>query len=88
MVTIQKRGLAHGAKHMFITVSLFVSMVAFSHCHKGCKPPMTAAELEELYRAEQVACATSAKTLLESKACRAAVDARWGITDSGVNGHD
>ena len=80
MVTVQKRGLASGAKHMLVTIALFTGMVAFSHCNHACKPP-TAAELEALYRAEQVACATQSKTLLESKACRAAVDARWGIRD-------
>lgn len=36
------------------------------------------------YTAAQLDCLASAQTLQESKACRAKVDAKWGISDASV----
>lgn len=43
------------------------------------------ASAEDAYRAELLRCVDKARTLPESKACRASVDARWGISDGGVD---
>lgn len=38
-----------------------------------------------VYAAEQTTCASTAKTLAESKACRANVDRAWGLSDAGTD---
>lgn len=47
-----------------------------------CATPMAAAQntAEAAYGAELIKCVDDAKTLAESKACRANVDAKWNVT--------
>lgn len=62
---------------LFIAGVLFVARVV-----AGCSGP-AAAGAEAAYGASLLRCVDEAKTLAESKACRAAVDARWGV-DGGA----
>jgi len=48
----------------------------------GCSA--THASADAAYTAQQLACVDSATTLAESKACRAKVDLKWGISDSSA----
>jgi len=56
----------------------------------GCKPAQapTAAQVaaEGAYGAALLRCVDEAKTLAESKACRARVDAAWEITQTATDG--
>lgn len=56
------------------TLAFVVIMGALIAC-----TPRTPAQAEALYTAEQLRCVDVATTLAESKACRAKVDARWGV---------
>ena len=53
-----------------------------AHC-TSCSAPMTPQEkahvANETYAAEQVACVEKSATIVESRACRADVRARWGV---------
>ena len=48
----------------------------------GCSAAHTTADAA--YTAAQLDCVANAQTLVESKACRAKVDAKWGINDSSA----
>lgn len=61
----------------FVGAVLFVARVA-----AGCSGPAKTAA-ETAYGASLLRCVDEARTLAESKACRAAVDARWGV-DGGA----
>lgn len=62
-----------------VTVLAFVgAILLLCRC---AAPAKTAAE--SAYGASLLRCVDEAKTLAESKACRAAVDARWGV-DGGA----
>lgn len=52
----------------------------------GCSsPPSTAATAaESAYTADLVRCVDKASTLAESKACRAQVNASWGIVETAT----
>lgn len=54
----------------------------------GCAQPPTAAQAaaEGAYGASLLKCVDDAKTLAESKACRARVDAEWGVVQTGKDG--
>lgn len=55
-----------------------VAAIAMSGC-AGSAPPGAQ------YAAEQASCASTSRTLAESKACRARVDRAWGV-DAGADG--
>lgn len=66
-----------------VAVLAFVGAVLFvARTAAGCSGP-AAAGAEAAYGASLLRCVDEAKTLAESKACRAAVDARWGV-DGGA----
>lgn len=48
----------------------------------GCSAAHTTADAA--YTAAQLDCVQKSKTLAESKACRAKVDLKWGISDSSA----
>lgn len=51
----------------------------------GCKPSQTASTAAEAaYGAALLKCVDDAKTLAESKACRARVDAEWNVTQTAT----
>lgn len=84
--TLHPERLAGSAKHMLVTVALFVGMVAFSHCNHACKlptGPLSPAELEAKYTAELVLCSTTAKTKADAAACRHAVNQKYGLCETG-----
>jgi len=54
-------------------VFLLSAPVALCRCQ-----PRTPEQAEAAYLAQQVACVERARTLAESRACRAEVDRRWG----------
>jgi hypothetical protein len=73
-------------KHTFaMALFLFASGVAIGAC--SGKPP-TAAQVaaEGAYGAALLQCVDQAKTLADSKACRAKVDAQYGVTQTGKDG--
>lgn len=53
-----------------------------SACHSTPQPTAAQVAAEGAYTAELVACVEQAKTLAESKECRAEVNKRWGITET------
>lgn len=73
-----------------VTVGLaFLAFVFALHLCTGCSSPQpTAAQVaaEGAYGAALLKCVDDAKTLQESKACRARVDAEWGITQTAKDG--
>lgn len=64
-----------------MALALFGWGMLFTHCAEAPKPKPTEAQAaaEGAYGAELLACVERAKTLAESKACRAVVDKRWGV---------
>lgn len=54
----------------------------------GCAQPSTAAQAaaEGAYGASLLKCVDDAKTLAESKSCRARVDAEWNVVQAGKDG--
>lgn len=61
--------------------TLFLCMVAFGHCGKGCKPPQSAAEVEAAYTAELLACSEKAATKADAKSCRHDVNTKYGLCE-------
>lgn len=61
-----------------------------AHCMgcwpKASKPTPAQVAAEASYGAALLACVEEAKTLAESKACRAKVDAAWGVTQTATDG--
>lgn len=51
-------------------------------CHNQPSPTAAQVAAEGAYTGELVACVEAAKTLADSKACRAEVNKRWGITET------
>lgn len=51
-------------------------------CSQAKPPTVQQAAAEGAYTAELVACVEEAKTLAESKACRAEVNKRWGVVET------
>ena len=74
-------GLIREAKRAVVGLLVFGGIAGFANCHTGCKPAAGAAEVEAAYTAEIVGCSAKAKTLAESRACRAAVNLRYGLCD-------
>ncbi len=74
--------MRHTVPFMFC---LFAFGCVFAHCI-GCKSPTTSAQAaaEGAYGAELVRCVDAATTLAESKACRATVDAKWGVVQTAA----
>lgn len=67
-----------------MVLALFALGAIVSHC-VGCGPRQpTAAQVaaEAAYGAALLQCVDQAKTLAESKACRARVDAEWGVVQT------
>lgn len=62
--------------------ALFAAGCLFLHCTPP-KPPPTAQQLaaEGAYTGDLLVCVEQAKTLAESKACRAEVNKRWGVVE-------
>ena len=58
----------------FFSASLVFLAVSASAC-----TPRTPAQAEAAYTAEQLRCVDVSTTLAESKACRRAVDEKWGV---------
>lgn len=69
---------------VFIALCLVVGL-ALQFCDLGCAsaPAATPAAAEASYTAQQLKCIDDSNTREESRACRAAVDKRWGV-DSGA----
>lgn len=64
-----------------LTVLLFVGAVLLvCRVLAGCGPTA-----EATYGGQLALCVKRAKTRAESRACRAEVDARWGLTDGGTD---
>lgn len=66
------------------TVALVLCLYALGFTvTEGCSTPPTKTQkevaAEGAYGAELARCVDAAKTLAESKACRARVDAEWGV---------
>ncbi len=57
---------------------LLVALFLVAKC-TGC----VAGAAEAAYTAALVRCVDKAETLSESRACRSAVDAKWGLKDAG-----
>ncbi len=62
-------------------VLVFAGLVSVAHCGSGCKPPQSTAEVEAAYTAELVSCSVHAPTLAEAKACRRAVNTKYGLCE-------
>ncbi len=80
MVTVQysTAGLMTVAKKSLIGLLLFIGVASASHCNQGCRP-VSYADTEAAYTAELVHCSTVAKTKAEAKACRFAVNTKYGL---------
>ncbi len=59
-----------------------IGAVLCAACHSTPPPDAKQLAAEGAYTGELVACVEQAKTLAESKACRAEVNKRWGITET------
>ena len=70
------------AKRSLVGVAVFTAIAATGSCLAGCRPADSAADVEAAYRAEIVACSAHAKTLADAKACRRAVNTRYGLCES------
>lgn len=70
-----------------MSLALFALAWIVAPC-TGCSRPPTAAQAaaEGAYGAALLKCVDDAKTLAESKACRARVDAEWGVVQAGKDG--
>ena len=66
-----------------IVVTLAGCLVAIDACH-GARPYDVAAE--GAYGAALLRCVDEARSLAESKSCRARVDAEWGVVQTGRDG--
>jgi hypothetical protein len=62
--------------------ALFGAGMLFLHCAPQPVPSPKQLAAEGAYTADLVACVEEAKTLAESKACRAEVNRRWGIVET------
>lgn len=62
-----------------------VVVLAVTYCLPGCTALKQEAA-ETTYSGQQLECVSGAHSLMESKKCRAEVDARWG-RDGGADGN-
>ncbi len=70
-----------------VLVLMITSAGGLALTPQGCSSDKAKkAEAESAYTAEQLACVDRASTLEESKACREAVRAKWGVLDAGKDG--
>lgn len=70
--------LLNEAKKALFGLSVFCGLVAVAHgC--ACMPITSPAEVDAAYRAELVGCSKTAPTLEASKACRRAVNTKYGL---------
>lgn len=77
-------------KHGILAAALccFALACVVGHC-VGCasrQPTAEQAAAEGAYGAALLKCVDDATTLAESKACRARVDAQWGVVQTGKDG--
>jgi hypothetical protein len=63
-----------------------VLVLAVAYLVPGCTAIKQDAA-EATYSGQQAECVAEAQSLGQSKKCRAEVDARWGRTDGGADGH-
>lgn len=81
--------MMHHLRLLAFVLGMFIFGARFAACLAGCAtPPATAARVaaEGAYGAALLDCVEKSSTLAESKACRARVDAAWGITQTGKDG--
>ena len=74
--------IAQGAKEMAGILCLLFGMAAVSHCGTGCTPDgqvQVPTNKEMNYTVDLTACSAGAATLAEAKACRKAVNQRYGL---------
>ncbi len=81
LLTTSIAGLVKTACEMAVGVGLIFTFAAFAHCNTGCHPMPSPAEVDAAYRAEIVACSTQAPTREAARACRVAVNTRYGLCD-------
>jgi hypothetical protein len=74
------RGQAIEYVGFVLGVSLCVARLA------ACTPQQASVAAEGSYGAELLRCVDRSTTLAESKACRATVDQRWGVTVTDAGG--
>jgi len=82
IVEFSPKNLFKVAKRSLAGLVVFTAIAALGSCHLGCSPVKGAAEVEAAYTAELTACSATAKTLAEAKACRKAVNTRYGLCES------
>lgn len=82
IVEFSPQRLLSVAKRSLAGLAVFTAVAALGSCHTGCTPVKGAAEVEAAYTAELTACSATAKTLAEAKACRRAVNTRYGLCES------
>lgn len=73
------------------TIPFALALFGLATVIANCKTPSpTQAQIaaEGAYGAELLRCVDAAKTLAESKACRAVVDAKWGVVQTARDGGD
>lgn len=66
----------------FVVLLFIAGVLCMTRAVAGCHGP-AAAGAEAAYGASLLRCVDEAKSLAESKACRARVDAEWGV-DGGA----
>jgi DNA-binding transcriptional regulator PaaX len=64
------------------TLSAFGLLSTLLACSPSAQYQAAQVAAESAYTAELVQCVDKSETLAESKACRALVDARWGVTET------
>lgn len=82
IVEFSPKKLVSVAKRSLAGIAVFAAIAATGSCLAGCGPVKGAAEVEAAYTAELTACSATAKTLAEAKACRRAVNTRYGLCES------
>ncbi len=61
-----------------------IALFGAAHLYAACAKPIAAQQVaaEAAYQGALLRCVDDARTLSESKACRAKVDAEWGIVQT------
>lgn len=72
--------------HVYVLIAALggMSLAYFEACTPASKPAPAAIGAEAVYTAALLDCVDKSNTLAESRLCRATVDARWGISDGGI----
>lgn len=74
---------SEAARTLGVTLLGIATMIVATLLLDGC----AGLSADDRYRARIFRCVDEAKTLAESKACRAQVDTEFGVVDGGVNDH-